>query len=82
MSNKPTNSIIVDGVVVAIFSGITYDVKINYHSVEHIVKCSVSGKVRKTFVDIKVGDKVSILINLEDINKGSIVSLLSNQTKK
>jgi translation initiation factor IF-1 len=40
---------------------------------KQIVVCSISGKIRKNFVKIVVGDSVSVELSAYDLTKGRIV---------
>lgn len=72
-------TVVTDGVVVNALSGMEYEVKINFNGIDHLVKCYVSGKMKKNFIEIKKGDEVTISISLYDIDRGIIARRLTKR---
>ncbi|HRJ71506.1 MAG TPA: translation initiation factor IF-1 [Terrimicrobiaceae bacterium] len=62
-------SIITDGVVVDVLPGTMFRVKL---SNGHLVLAHISGKMRKNFIRIVPGDKVSVEISPYDLTKARI----------
>jgi translation initiation factor IF-1 len=44
----------------------------------HIVTCTLSGKIRKNFIKILTGDKVEIELSPYDLTRGRITKRLGN----
>lgn len=67
---KDSNSVIsLDGVVTEVLPGTMYRVKFENG---HVVLAHVSGKIRKNFIRISVGDKVTVEVSAYDLTKGRI----------
>lgn len=62
-------SIVTDGVVVDVLPGTMFRVKL---SNGHLVLAHISGKMRKNFIRIVPGDKVSVEISPYDLTKARI----------
>lgn len=63
------DSIEAEGVVVECLRNAVFKVKL---SNDHIVTCTISGKIRMHYIKILVGDTVKIEMSPYDINKGRI----------
>jgi len=59
-----------EGKVVDILPGDKFDVKLD--SNDHVVKCTLSGKMRKNNIKVILRDKVSIEMSPYDLGKGRI----------
>ncbi len=59
-----------EGKVVTIHPGDKFDVKLD--SNDHVVKCTLSGKMRKNSIKVILRDKVSIEMSPYDLGKGRI----------
>jgi translation initiation factor IF-1 len=59
-----------EGKVVNILPGDKFDVKLD--SNDHVVKCTLSGKMRKNNIKVILRDKVSIEMSPYDLGKGRI----------
>ena len=67
---KDNDSLIsVDGIVTEVLPGTMYRVKLENG---HVVLAHVSGKIRKNFIRISIGDKVTVEISAYDLTKGRI----------
>jgi translation initiation factor IF-1 len=67
---KDADSIIsLDGTVTEVLPGTMYRVKLENG---HVVLAHVSGKIRKNFIRISIGDKVTVEISTYDLAKGRI----------
>lgn len=67
---KDADSIIsLDGTVTEVLPGTMYRVKLENG---HIVLAHVSGKIRKNFIRISIGDQVTVEISAYDLTKGRI----------
>jgi translation initiation factor IF-1 len=67
---KDSDSVIsLDGVVTEVLPGTMYRVKFENG---HVVLAHVSGKIRKNFIRISIGDKVTVEISAYDLTKGRI----------
>ena len=70
-SNKQKEDVIrVDGVVTKVLPATLYRVKLDNGSE---ILAHISGKMRKHFIKISVGDKVTLEISPYDLTKGRIV---------
>ncbi|MFZ4587780.1 MAG: translation initiation factor IF-1 [Terrimicrobiaceae bacterium] len=58
-----------DGVVVDVLPGTLFRVKL---SNGHVILCHISGKMRKHFIRIVPGDRVTVEISPYDLTKGRI----------
>lgn len=65
----------VEGKVVTVLPGTTFRVEL---SNGHLVLAHISGKLRKNFIKITVGDMVKMEMNTYDLNKARIVFRLKN----
>ena len=63
------NSIEVEGKVVAVLPGTMFKVQL---SNGHVVLAHISGKLRKNFIKITNGDKVTVEMSAYDLTKGRI----------
>ncbi len=63
-------SIVTEGVVVDVLPGTMFRLKL---SNGHIVLGHISGKMRKNFIRIVPGDRVSVEISPYDLNKARII---------
>ena len=59
-----------EGQVVTIHPGDKFDVKLDQN--DHVVKCTLSGKMRKNSIKVILRDKVSIEMSPSDLGKGRI----------
>ena len=59
-----------EGKVVNILPGDKFDVKLDTN--DHVVKCTLSGKMRKNSIKVILRDKVSIEMSPYDLGKGRI----------
>ena len=67
---KDVDSVIsVDGTVAEVLPGTMYRVKLENG---HMVLAHVSGKIRKNFIRISIGDNVTVEISAYDLTKGRI----------
>ena len=62
-------SIISEGVVLDVLPGTMFRVKLPN---EHVVLAHISGKMRKNFIRIVPGDRVTVEISTYDLTKGRI----------
>ena len=70
-SNKQKEDVIrIDGVVTKVLPATLYRVKLENGSK---ILAHISGKMRKHFIKISVGDKVTLEISPYDLTKGRIV---------
>lgn len=70
----------VEGKIIAVLPGTTFRVELPNG---HLVLAHISGKLRKNFIKITVGDMVKMEMNPYDLDKARIVFRLKNiaQTK-
>jgi len=66
---KQEDSISVDGVVTKVLPATMYKVKLEN---DHEILAHISGKMRKNFIRITVGDRVTIDMSPYDLSKGRI----------
>ena len=66
---KKEESISVDGVVTKVLPATMYKVKLEN---DHEILAHISGKMRKNFIRITVGDRVTIDMSPYDLSKGRI----------
>lgn len=59
----------VDGIVTKVLPATMYRVKLEG---DHEILCHISGKMRKNFIRITTGDRVSVEISPYDLSKGRI----------
>ena len=59
-----------EGQVVTIHPGDKFDVKLDQN--DHVVKCTLSGKMRKNSIKVILRDKVSIEMSPYDLSMGRI----------
>ena len=69
------DAIEVDGTIVAVLPGTMFRVKL---SNDHVVLATISGKLRKNFIKIMVGDVVKMEMTPYDLNKARITYRLRN----
>ena len=60
----------VEGRIVAVLAGTMFRVELNN---KHQVLAHISGKMRKRFIRLTLGDKVKMEMSPYDLNKGRIV---------
>lgn len=60
------------GIVTKVLAGSMYNVKLPDYN-DLIVLCYLSGKMRKNFIKIAIGDKVKLEVSPYDLTKGRIV---------
>lgn len=65
----------VEGKIISVLPGTTFRVELPNG---HIVLAHISGKLRKNFIKITVGDMVKMEMNPYDLNKARIVFRLKN----
>ncbi|AGS06531.1 translation initiation factor IF-1 [Candidatus Carsonella ruddii] len=71
MKNK--NIFEIEGVVINSMPNATFKIKLEN---DLIIDAYVSGKIRKNFIKIMIGDKVKILLSDYDLTKGRIIHRL------
>lgn len=69
MAKQNDNLISLDGTVIEVLPATMYRVKLENG---HMVLAHVSGKIRKNFIRISTGDKVTVEISAYDLTKGRI----------
>jgi len=69
MAKDEDSLISLDGTVTEVLPGTMYRVKLENG---HVVLAHVSGKIRKNFIRISIGDKVIVEISAYDLSKGRI----------
>ena len=69
MANADDKAMEVTGVVVKILPATMYKVRLEYG---HELLAHISGKMRKFFIKIAIGDKVTVEISPYDLGKGRI----------
>lgn len=69
------DSVEVEGKIVSVLPGTMFRVELPNG---HVVLASISGKLRKNFIKITVGDQVKMEMNTKDITKGKITYRLRN----
>ena len=65
------NKILQDGIVVKEHKGANFEIKLD--ETQHIVHCTLSGKIRTRQIKVCTGDSVSVEISPYDLQKGRIV---------
>lgn len=70
MAKKSDDLITLDGTVTEVLPATMYGVKFENG---HQVLAHVSGKIRKNFIRISIGDRVTVEISAYDLTKGRIV---------
>ena len=68
-----------EGIVVQVLGNSMFRVEL-FES-EHIVTCTISGKIRKNYIKILKGDRVIIEMSPYDLTKGRIIIRLKNDNK-
>lgn len=63
--------ILQDGYVVKEHKAANFEVKIE--ETDHIVHCTISGKIRTRNIKVCIGDKVSVELSPYDLERGRIV---------
>ena len=66
---KQDDSISIDGVVTKVLPATMYKVKLEN---DHEILAHISGKMRKNFIRITVGDRVTVEMSPYDLSKGRI----------
>jgi len=86
--NKPTKqttkenkTIELEGEVINSHPNMKFTVMVDYKGIKHPVKCYVSGKMKKHYIEIKKGDKVRIEVSLYDIDNGIITRRLTERVR-
>ncbi len=69
MAKQKDDLIALDGTVVEVLPATMYRVQLENG---HKVLAHVCGKIRKNFIRISIGDRVSVEISAYDLNKGRI----------
>jgi translation initiation factor IF-1 len=77
--NHKKNIIKTNGKIISILPGTMFRVKL---SNGHIVLGHISGKLRKHFIKLTIGDKVKIEITPQDLEKGRIIYRLNPKNFK
>lgn len=72
-----TNIVEVEGKVVQVLPGTMFRVEVN-GSDGHVVLANISGKLRKHFIKITVGDTVKMEMSPQDVTKARITYRLRN----
>ena len=67
-----------DGKVIAALSGNTFRVQLNHN--QHELLARLSGKLRKNFIRIGVGDRVKVEMNPYDLTQATICFRLKEMT--
>jgi translation initiation factor IF-1 len=66
----PEQAIETDGVIVAVLAGTMFRVELGN---KHVVLAHISGRMRKRWIRLTLGDKVRLEISPYDLNKARIV---------
>lgn len=61
-----------EGIVQEDLGNTTFRVALENMNVESTILCTISGKIRKNFVRISVGDKVKLEVSPYDLTRGRI----------
>jgi len=70
-SHMPTESdIVTEGKIIAILPGTMFRVELDNN---HIILAHISGKMRKRFIRLNLGDRVRLEMSPYDLGKGRIV---------
>jgi translation initiation factor IF-1 len=69
MAKDEDSLISLDGTVTEVLPGTMYHVKFDNG---HMVLAHVSGKIRKNFIRISIGDRVTVEVSAYDLTKGRI----------
>jgi translation initiation factor IF-1 len=64
------SSIVTEGKIIAVLPGTMFRVEL---SNDHIVLAHISGKMRKRFIRLTIGDRVKMEMSPYDLGKGRIV---------
>ncbi|HVU36841.1 MAG TPA: translation initiation factor IF-1 [Opitutales bacterium] len=75
MSDNPKDAIEVEGKIVSVLPGTMFRVELPNG---HLVLAHISGKLRKNFIKITVGDMVKMEMSPYDLNKARITYRLRN----
>jgi translation initiation factor IF-1 len=62
-----------DGEVVQELGNSMFNVMLDLRGEDHTVICTISGKIRKNFIRIMTGDRVTIEMSPYDLTRGRIV---------
>ena len=73
------DSIEMDGIVIESLPNTNFKVKLEN---EHVVNAHISGKMRKNYIRILLGDKVTVQLTPYDLTKGRIVFRHRDSTTK
>jgi len=72
------DNISIEGVVLQELGNSMFSVQLNMDT-EHIIICTISGKIRKNHIRILAGDKVKVEMSPYDLTKGRIVVRLDDK---
>jgi translation initiation factor IF-1 len=64
------SSIVTEGKIIAVLPGTMFRVEL---SNDHVVLAHISGKMRKRFIRLTIGDRVKMEMSPYDLGKGRIV---------
>lgn len=71
MGKNKDDAIELTGTVIKVLSSSMYNVKlIDYNDI--VILCYLSGKMRKNYIKIAIGDKVKLEVSPYDLTKGRI----------
>lgn len=74
MSNKEESAIELEGTVLAALRDSKFSVQIDTNNEnKHIVLAHLSGKLKKNFIKIVPGDKVTVEVTTYDLTRGRII---------
>lgn len=65
-----SENLIITGTIVQVIPGGDFKVKLEN---DHVLHCHVSGKVRKNYIKLVMGDLVTVEVSPYDLTKGRIV---------
>lgn len=68
--SKKKNFLESEGIVISTLPNSLFKIKLKNN---HIIIAHISGKIRKNYIKILIGDRVNVLISKYDIKKGRIV---------
>ena len=64
------NEIVMEGTVIEALPNTTFKVKLDN---EHIISATISGRMRKHYIRILLGDRVTVELSQYDLTQGRIV---------
>ncbi len=79
MSEQEEDVIEVEGKVIQVLPGTMFRIEL---ANKHVVLGSISGKLRKNFIKIMIGDMVRMEMSPHDISKARIVYRIRNQAPR